>query len=382
MSAPHRPEGVEWSLLPGGALLLDDALVVVAANHAMLDLAARPEPDVVGRPIGDLLSAGGRIMTQTHLLPMLRRTGRIDEVALDVVTPDGTRVPVLVSATRDGDVTPAVVRALVVEVSERRRYESDLLRATREAESARAAADALAVALQATLIPPAPPVVEHLDIAAGYRPAGDGNEVGGDFYDVFQTGGRSWVVVLGDVSGKGALAAAVTASVRHHVRALAMQHADPSEVLRHLDRTLADDPTDHFCTLALGRLDLLGDRWRLDVSLAGHPPPLLRRTDGSVVEVGEYGTPVGLLPRPEFGTVSLDLLDETVTFYTDGVTEAQGPSGMLGEDGLARLVAGAPHDARAITEAVVEGALAHQVGLASDDIAVLTLSPRLSRLPG
>lgn len=358
--------GDDWLLLPAGALVLGRDLTVERANPAFVALAGlTDEEDVIGRPFTSLLSVGGRIMLETHLVPLLVEAGAVREVALEVVRPDGGRVPVLLNAVRHED----AVRAVVLELRDRRRYEDEMLRA-------RQAADALAETLQRTLIPPRPPVVPHLDVAAAYRPAGNGREVGGDFYDVFQVGPDEWVVVVGDVSGKGAHAAAVTALVRHAVRALAMQHADPAVVLAHLDRAIADDPTDHFCTVALARLHRREGRWHLALSLAGHPPALVRHRDGTVTEVGEYGTPIGLLPRPEFHAVTRVLGDEVVVLYTDGVTEAQADDGsLLGESGLVDLLAAGPHDAAGATTAITRAALAFAGGVASDDIAVVAVAP-------
>ena len=91
-------------------------------------------------------------------------------------------------------------------------------------------------------------------MAAIYRPAGDGSVVGGDFYDVFQVAEQEWVLVMGDVRGKGVEAATVTAFVRHTVRALAMRVHDPAELLHALDRLVAAHPSERFCTLVVARL--------------------------------------------------------------------------------------------------------------------------------
>ncbi len=162
--------------------------------------------DVVGvRSLSQLVSAGGRIYLDTHVFPLLGIDGVVREIALDVVHADGTRVPVLVSANRSEDPDPARtrIRVVVLEARDRRRYEMDLLDSMRTVEAARQEASELAETLQRTLIPPTPPEVAGLSIAAAYRPAGDGREVGGDFYDVFQVEDQAWVVVIGDVTGKG-----------------------------------------------------------------------------------------------------------------------------------------------------------------------------------
>jgi sigma-B regulation protein RsbU (phosphoserine phosphatase) len=266
------------------------------------------------------------------------------------------------------------VLAVMLETRDRHRYEDDLLTAKRAAELARARAASMAVTLQQTLIPPHPPTVPHLDIAAIYRPAGSGREVGGDFYDVFQVAADVWIVVLGDVSGKGVPAAVVTSFVRYAVRSLAMVHHDPAELLRALDDAVRRNDTEHYCTVALARLMRVEGRWDVALALAGHPPALVRRPDGQAFELGIPGTPVGLVASPEFHTVRHQLTDETVTLYTDGVTEARSDHGLFGEQRLIELLAQLPHHAQAITESIADAALTWQSGNASDDIAIVTFA--------
>ncbi len=100
------------------------------------------------------------------------------------------------------------------DATERRSYERELLAAKRRAEESEVHASLLSRTLQQTLIPPEIPHIPGLDVAAVYRPAGDGEEIGGDFYDVFQIGVDDWMVAIGDVQGKGANAAVVTALAR------------------------------------------------------------------------------------------------------------------------------------------------------------------------
>lgn len=366
----------------GYAVLAGPEGPVRHANAELARLVGRPVRELVGTAtLASLLTVGGRILLETHLLPMLEHDGVVREVALDLLRPDGGRVPVLLNAsTSAGD--PAV-RVVLFEVRDRHRYEQDLLVATRAAEQARSAATALAQTLQQTLIPPAPPEIPHLTIAAAYRPAGDGTMVGGDFYDVFQVGADAWCVVLGDVSGKGASAAAVTSFVRYTTRALALDHPDPSDLLRRLDRALRAHGTDHYCTVVVAFLARHGEAWEVRLALAGHPPALLRdAATGLVHELGVFGSPIGLLETTSFTTVTHLLRDETLTLYTDGVTEARGEDGLFGESRLERLIAGGPHDPRAITDAITEEVLRYQRGVAADDIAVVTLAARSSDVSG
>lgn len=360
---------------PCGYLVTDGTGLVVRANAEALRIVGREEAEVVGaRTFSSLLSMGGRIFLETHLGPVLEHDGAVREVALDVVRPDGTRVPVLANANRrPSDPTELALRIVLVETRDRRRYEEDLLRATHEAEEARAHAADLAETLQRTLIPPSPPRIDHLHVAAAYRPAGTGREVGGDFYDVFKTAPDTWLVVLGDVSGKGVRAATVTSFVRYTIRTVAPDHPDPGELLHHLDEAMRANDTSRYCTVAAALLTRDGDEWDVALSLAGHPPAILRAPDGATRELGVPGTPVGLIEHTHFHTVRHRLVDETLTLYTDGVTEARGPEGMYGEARLHDLVSVLPHDPALLTDGIAQAALDYQSGMAADDIAVITL---------
>jgi sigma-B regulation protein RsbU (phosphoserine phosphatase) len=359
----------------GYALIGDDGLFTLA-NAEFRRLVGRPSEDLVGRAgLGSVFSVGGRIFLETHLWPMLEHDRSVREVALDIVRPDGSRVPVLLSADAgSGSDDGGGIRVVVIETRERHRYEQDLLTATRTAEQARIEATALATTLQQTLIPPVPPRIPYLTVSTAYRPAGDGSVVGGDFYDVFQVGPEDWWIVLGDVSGKGISAATVTSFVRYTVRALAIDHPDPSELLRHLDQAMHVDGTDHYCTLIVARLTRRAPHWAVELALAGHPPAVVRSPDGRVFELGTPGTPVGLVDSPSFSTVQHLLRDETITFYTDGVTEARGADGLYGETRLFELVAHLTHDPHAITDEISREAVRYQAGKVSDDIAIVTFA--------
>ena len=376
MRARTRSGADLLDLAPVGHLTTDEAGVIASANPEFLRLVGRTEDEVVGRlPLDDLLTLAGRIYVETHLLPVLQEQEVVREVEVDLLRPDGAYAPVLLNARRLGDAGSRAMQIVMLGATERHRYEENLRQASRTAEAARAEAAALAQTLSRTLIPPAPPSVPHLDIAAAYRPAGDGREVGGDFYDVFQVSETGWVVVLGDVSGKGVHAATVTSLVRHTVRTLAIDHPDPAELLHGVDAVLTREDTDHYCTLVVVRMDYVDGGWDLRISLAGHPPALLRSPDGTVTELGTPGSPAGLMPDPSFSCVRHRMDQGLLTVYTDGVTEARGVAGMYGEDRLYGLVEQLPHDAQAQVDGIVASALAYQDGLPADDIAIVSFSP-------
>jgi len=230
--------------------------------------------------------------------------------------------------------------------------------------------------LQSSLLPPGLPSIEGLELAARYRAAGEGNEVGGDFYDVF-----AWddvfAVVIGDVCGKGPTAAAITALARYTLRAVTLHEHTPSATLQTLnDAMLRQLSGDQFCTVALGRVEPLGEgRFRVLLSLGGHPPPLVLRASGRVDPLAQQGTLLGVLERPHLSDAAHVLEPgDTLLLYTDGVTEARVRSWELGEEGLVSLLEGCEGQGAAeIVETIERAVVGVQAGEPRDDIALLAL---------
>lgn len=235
----------------------------------------------------------------------------------------------------------------------------------------------LARTLQQSLLPPHLPRIPGVETAARYLPAGEGVDVGGDVYDLFPTGGNSWGVIMGDVCGKGAEAATVTALARYTVRAAALRHRSPRAILAVLNEALlAQRGDERFVTMAYARLRHRPGAARLLVSCGGHPQPLVVRRDGTVEPIGHPGTLLGVFDDVEVHDDSADLRPEdAVVFYTDGVIDARGSDGCpLGETGLRRLLAGcAGLSAEAIAAHVEQRVLDYQAGSLRDDTAVLVL---------
>jgi sigma-B regulation protein RsbU (phosphoserine phosphatase) len=221
------------------------------------------------------------------------------------------------------------------------------------------------------LIPPTPPTIPHLDIAAVYRPAGDGAEVGGDFYDVFQIADGDWVVVIGDVRGKGVEAAAITAFVRHTLRAAAVMSADPAVALSRLNAALLHHSTDRFCTVAFLRLSQLDGGWRGSVCAAGHPLPLLRR-DGVVSFLGSPGSLLGVFEEPVLVEEPVELQPrDVVVLYTDGIPDGRRDGEFYGDERLLTAVRDGADEAHALADEVAQDAISFQRGVTRDDIAVV-----------
>ncbi|MGZ6673844.1 MAG: SpoIIE family protein phosphatase, partial [Solirubrobacteraceae bacterium] len=189
-----------------------------------------------------------------------------------------------------------------------------------------AARSHIATTLQRSLLPPRLPVIPGLTIAARFRAAGDTTEVGGDFYDLFSADG--WMVVIGDVTGKGPEAAATTSLARFTMRTAAMYERSPAAVLARLNATLAVDPDRRqICTAVCARIEPGADGvMRVEVACGGHPPPLLVGED-----VREAGRPGSLLGAFETGTWTEDVVEldegQSLVLFTDGVTDARGAGG-------------------------------------------------------
>jgi serine phosphatase RsbU (regulator of sigma subunit) len=234
----------------------------------------------------------------------------------------------------------------------------------------------IARTLQQSLLPSELPDVPGIEAAARFRPTGEGNEVGGDFYDIFETGQSGWTVVMGDVCGKGPDAAAVTALARYTLRAAAMRERLPSRCLQLLNEALLRQRADRrFCTVAYAYLEPAEGGARLTLACGGHPLPLLLRRDGTVEEAGAPGTLLGVVPEPALEDRSLSLLPgDALLFYTDGVIEGRAAHGAMTEERLAELVAGcAGLGADAIAARIEDEAVSVQEGEPRDDIAVLVL---------
>jgi PAS domain S-box-containing protein len=215
--------------------------------------------------------------------------------------------------------------------------------------------DHTARVLQRSLLPPDLPPIPHVDLAARYLPLGEGNEVGGDFYDVFDGGDGSWVAVVGDVCGKGPEAAAVMGLVRHTLRALARFQRRPSRLLQELNGSLLEQSVnERFCTVCYLRLRPSADHVRITLCSAGHPLPLVLRHDGTVTSVGQPGQLLGVFPEVSLVDSVIDLrLGDALVIYTDGAIEQRGMDPVTGRRRLADAVSG---------EERLRGAVAASIG--------------------
>jgi serine phosphatase RsbU (regulator of sigma subunit) len=238
-----------------------------------------------------------------------------------------------------------------------------------QAESARAE---IADTLQHGLLPPPLPQIPGWSVAASYRPAGAEHEVGGDFYDAFPAAG-GWMLVVGDVTGRGAQAAAITAQARYTLRTAAVLTGDPLVALSTLNRALISRKSSALCSVAA--IAVSEDPKRpARLALAGHPPPLL--IDGErVTDLNCEGPVLGAFPEAAWDLQHVTVEPgQQLVIVTDGIAEAVGDAGRFGEDRLRAEVGGAATPVQVVQR--LEGALqTFTGGTLDDDVAILALSP-------
>ena len=240
----------------------------------------------------------------------------------------------------------------------------------------------IARTLQQSLLPPHLPEIPGLEVAGRYRAAGEGNEVGGDFYDLFQIADQTWAVVIGDVCGKGADAAALTALVRYTIRAIASADRLPSEVLRLLNDAILRQRSDNrFCTVAYARVTTTPEGLRVELSSGGHPLPLVDRASGAGEYAGEPGTLLGVVSDPDLVDTAVDLgSGDSLVLYTDGISEAGAPQRLLTPEELcAEIQRCGPASAGGIAECLEQAAVDASNGDPNDDIAIVVLQVEADR---
>lgn len=231
----------------------------------------------------------------------------------------------------------------------------------------------LARTLQRSLLPETLPELDKLVLSSAYHPVGEGNEVGGDFYDVFTTPLGCWLVV-GDVCGKGPEAAAVTALVRHSIRAFAFVRASPAQVLGAVNEVmLGHTLAKRFATVVLARLDLTSEPVTAVVAGAGHPPPVLLGADGSSSCPGTHGTMLGVRPGSNVSDLRIELQPgSTLVLYTDGLLDAGAPRrGLTPQELCHMLVAHADDAPHTIVQRLERLALSTGAGRLRDDVAIV-----------
>ena len=246
----------------------------------------------------------------------------------------------------------------------------------------------VARALQDSLLPGVLPDIPGLDLGARYRPAGQGLDVGGDFYDAFQADENWWVFAVGDVCGHGVEAASLTGLARHTIRSAAMSGVMPSAVLGHLNRMLLQHTaemaashqgevpmTPRFCTVLVGAVQPTRDGVDIIVCSAGHPLPLVRRATDAVTPAGVPGTLLGVTDDVTLTDTVVHLAPgEALVCYTDGLTDRRSGRRTFGEEGVVTAVLhGRTASAAEMAERLESDAVNFAEVEPNDDMAVLVL---------
>jgi PAS domain S-box-containing protein len=321
----------------------DPALTDVVERYAELRLAALTEDSFLARAyrdgesivVEDALEAISAVLSSTEALTLFRR---LDPAAAAVLPLRGRgRTVGLLSAFRGRERPGFSAEDLetLSGVASRAGLALDNTRLYAEQKN-------LAEGLQRSLLT-APPEPDHLEIEVQYRPASHAAQVGGDWYDAFLQHHGATVVVVGDVVGHDAEAAAAMGQVRGLLRGIAVHSGEgPAEVLRGVDRVMQTLQVDTTATVVAARLEQSTEEreqgvTRLRWSNAGHPPPLVVNPDRTVVTLasGTAELLLGLDPDTE-RTETLVTLERgaTVLLYTDGLVERRGESL---DEGIGRL---------------------------------------------
>ncbi|MFJ4714251.1 SpoIIE family protein phosphatase [Streptomyces sp. NPDC088785] len=334
-----------------------------AAHQAALRTSMRSlglnEPTNVTGGIGTTLATAAAVGGETVVLPLVARNRVIGMLTLGKPTDEHFRQEIL-------ELAEDLSRRAALALDNARLYSERV---------------AISQSLQRSLLPPELPDVPGVEVEVIYRAAGEGNEVGGDFYDLFPIRDGAYGFAIGDVCGTGPEAAAVTGLARHALRLLAREGFGGPAVLERLNAAILDEGArSRFLTLLYGELWPQEDGSAvLKMVCAGHPLPLRLRQDGTVVPFAE--------PQPLLGVMDdLELYEQTMTLdagdvllcVTDGITERREGTRMLGDDGLAEVLSTCTGlTAGAVAARIMRAVERFAADAPSDDMAILTM-----RVPG
>lgn len=323
--------------------------------------------------------------------PMVWRDLTAPSVLEDVVQSEGHRRLIEETHYQSAAVAPLVARGTTLgaisflHASTDLRFDAEDLRLLEDLADRAAMAldnarlyeerDRIAQNLQRGLRPPEPPYVAGLDIAVVFDAFGEGMEIGGDVYDVLPTEDGCWIMI-GDVTGKGSVAAGVSVALRHSMRGLARQIDEPRELLAQLNEMLLEGRSlNDFATALLLRLRRAGEHWTATLAAAGHPPAIHVTSQGPVQLGG--GAVLGAWADAPIPSHEVELLaGETLVLATDGWFEAGPPETHVAPSALGELAHSfADLELAAMTECLRQDAIARGGGRLRDDLVLLALRP-------
>ena len=363
--------GVIVENMSDAVFVLDAFGRVTDANPAGSDVLQTPRPQLVGLSLTEVLDAAARGERGRDPLTSSRDVAS-DQIRLRDAHGQERIHEVRREPLRDSRSRAAGQLVILRDVTDRVRAEERLAQLLGERSR-------VAAALQQSLVPGELPEIPGTEIVGRYEPAGDGHEIGGDFYDIFPLGDDAWGIVLGDVSGKGAEAATVTALARYTLRALAHPERLPSHTLRDLnDRMLAATDLERHCTMVYGIVRAGDGCFHVTLSLAGHHPPIVCRGGGATEVIGELGTALALLEHVELHDTHVVLgPGDLLCLFTDGLVEAMHERHLFGAERVAGILEGLHREPLpSIAAELVDAPRRFHGPELADDLAVLLLRVR------
>jgi PAS domain S-box-containing protein len=337
-----------------------------------------PDPDA---PTGvPAILRGGPAELYSDIPQELIEQAARDEEHLELILQLGMRSGMAVPMRIGGETLGVIT--LVSAESGRRFDEADLefvkdlaLRAATAVQNARlyAAQERVAHTLQASLLPERLPDLPGWETGAAYQAGERDADVGGDFYDILAVEGGH-LIVLGDVTGKGVEAAALTSLVRHSGRMAARFDPRPARVLSLINEVLREQPRLSLVTAVCALVACEGDRATVTVASAGHPLPLRRRPGEEPAILGDHGVLLGVEGEDDWAETVVEIAPgDTLLFYTDGVTETPGEADRFGDARLREAVARAGETPGELLAEIERTLRVFQSGAALDDRAMLAL---------
>jgi serine phosphatase RsbU (regulator of sigma subunit)/anti-sigma regulatory factor (Ser/Thr protein kinase) len=390
LASASSPEAVAHAVINEGreALEASGSGMILAATADRLSVPATVGYDerVVSRlrsespdaelPAAVALRTGQAVWIESRQ----ERDDRFPElVGLEATTVSMCAVPLIVQDRRLGALRFSFTEARLFDEEERRFVLALAAQTAQALDRAQLQQARVSVSrrLQRSLLPPSLPAIPGVELAALYHPFGDEMEVGGDFYDSWPIGENKWAIAIGDASGTGPEAAALTALVRYTLRALTMRDSPPVAVIESLNRALVSNiapaHSERFCTAILGILTL-ADRVTLELVSGGHPYPIQRRADGTMVTITLGGSLLGQLDEIDvsYRQVVLEPGD-AILLFTDGVVESRSHGTFFDTKGIRRVLANAHHSAREIVTTLGATVVRHSGGRLDDDVAAIAL---------
>jgi serine phosphatase RsbU (regulator of sigma subunit) len=344
------------------------------------DLRRRYPPDPDAPTGAPAILRGGPAELYSDIPDELIQRAARDEEHLALIRRVGMRSGMAVPMRIAGETLGVIT--LVSAESGRRFDEDDLafvqdlaLRAATAMQNARlyAAQERVANTLQASLLPERLPELPGWETSAAYQAGERGADVGGDFYDILPVEGGH-LIVLGDVTGKGVEAAALTSMVRYSGRMAARFDPRPARVLPLVNEVLREQPRLSLVTAVCALVSTEGDRSTVTVASAGHPLPLRRRPGRAPEPLGDHGVLLGVEGEDEWSETVVEIEPgDTLLFYTDGVTETPGEGTRFGDARLRDAVARAGEAPEEVLSEIERALREFQSGATLDDRAMLAL---------